>query len=79
MMYLAAHKESLSQKSSFSEEKYDNLLLQLHIFREIKYSNDAFKIINYIHQITNAICEVCSYKDKNYIDNQLKMIFSDCL
>ena len=43
MKYLRVHKESLSQKSSFSEEKYDNLLPQLHKFREIKYSKDAGK------------------------------------
>ncbi len=77
--YLALHKESLLQRSSIPRQQYENILPYLSQFREIKYSNDAQKIINFIQQISCKICEVSNYKDKNYINNQVRMVFSDCL
>ncbi|MFW9878096.1 MAG: hypothetical protein ACFFG0_33870 [Candidatus Thorarchaeota archaeon] len=78
MKYMAFHKQLLNQKTSFSNSKYEELLLNLHSFDQVKYSDEAEDIINYLSNITHLICSMCEYQNENYIDIQMDLIFSNC-
>ena len=78
MKYMAFHKQLLNQKTSFSYSKYEELLLKIHSFIQVKYSDEVEDIINYLSTLTHLICSVCEYQNENYIDIQMDLIFSNC-
>ncbi len=78
MKYMAFHNQLLKQKTSFSHSKYEELLLNVHSFNQVKFSDEVEDIINYLSNVTHLICSVCEYQNENYIDIQMELIFSNC-
>lgn len=78
MQYMTFHTQLLKQNTSFSSSKYEELLLNVSSFNQVKYSDEIEDIINYLSTITHLICGVCEYQNENYIDVQMDLIFSNC-
>lgn len=62
--------------SKVNKEDFNSLISDLSEFEKVKYSTNFKEILNFIRNIISSISTIFRKWDKNFINNQLDIIFS---